>query len=183
MNGQPHRPHPTERAAVSQLQRFLRQLSYFDSRIPPPPIDGIFDTETRAALVAFQAQNDLPQTGTADYRTWTLLYTRYTESLEAHAAPLPLSLFPALPEGYTLQSGDRDFTVRAVQFVLNELSVSFTDTALPAETLDAGVYDQNTADAVSAFQTVTGLPVTGKVDLLTWNRLVFEYGSGLHTGE
>ena len=43
---------------------------------------------------------------------------------------------------------------------------------------DTGVYDSKTRDAVAAFQKMAGIPVTGKVNLNTWNALVKE--SSIH---
>ena len=36
--------------AIMNLQRYLRQLSYDDTRIPPVPVDGVFGTTTCRAL-------------------------------------------------------------------------------------------------------------------------------------
>lgn len=38
-----------------------------------------------------------------------------------------------------------------------------------------GIYGEETAEAVRQFQLANGLPVTGKVDSVTWNRLVHDY--------
>ena len=45
---------PNEREAIFNLQRYLRQLSYHDTAIPSPPLDGVMDTVTTDALKAFQ---------------------------------------------------------------------------------------------------------------------------------
>ena len=175
--------HATQREAVRQIQRYLRQLAFFDSRITAPPVDGIFGTATENALVEFQRQQNLPQTGQADYLTWTRLFESYTNSITDHAGPMPVAVFPASPEGYTIGKGNTTLQTRVIQYLLNELSVSYTDTRLPEETLARGVFDQNTADAVSAFQKLNGFPATGEVDVRTWNRLTNEVDSDLHTGE
>ena len=46
--------YDTEKDAVRNLQIFLRQLSYTDPDIIPPPIDAVFDTVTRDSLKSFQ---------------------------------------------------------------------------------------------------------------------------------
>lgn len=175
--------HATQKEAIRQIQRYLRQLAFFDQRITAPPVDGIFDTATEHALIAFQRQQDLPQTGQADYLTWTRLFESYIHSITDHEGPLPVSIFPSAPENYTLSKGNTTFQTRVIQYLLNELSVSYTDTRLPKETLEQGVFDQNTVDAVRAFQRLNGLPITGEVDVRTWNRLTNEVDTGLHTGE
>ena len=62
-----------ERDAISNTQKYLRQLSYHDGDIPPVPIDGIWDTETVRALTAFQRKNGLAPTGRVDRATFELL--------------------------------------------------------------------------------------------------------------
>ncbi len=173
--------HATQKEAVRQIQRYLRQLAFFDSRITAPPVDGIFDTATENALVEFQRQQNLPQTGQADYLTWTRLFESYTNSITDHAGPMPVAVFPA--SHYVVPMDKILRAANAIEEELAELSVSYTDTRLPEETLARGVFDQNTADAVSAFQKLNGLPATGEVDVRTWNRLTNEVDSDLHTGE
>ena len=53
--------HPNHAAATEDVQRYLRQLSYGEPTIPPPPIDGIFDTRTTDALQRFQLLKGLTQ--------------------------------------------------------------------------------------------------------------------------
>lgn len=55
---------------VKVIQERLRRLNY-----PPGDIDGIMGTRTRAALLAFQADNGLPTTGTIDTATVTAFDT------------------------------------------------------------------------------------------------------------
>lgn len=55
-------------AFVVDLQSQLRDLGYFAGRL-----DGIFGPLTRAAVLAFQADNDLEADGIVGARTWTAL--------------------------------------------------------------------------------------------------------------
>ena len=45
-----------------------------------------------------------------------------------------------------------------------------------------GIYGEETRGAVSEFQRKNGLPVTGAVDLATWDTLILLYRSALVTG-
>ena len=67
-------PHENERVAIANLQRYLRQLAYFDETLGEVPIDGIFDSATEEALRAFQEGAGLPPTGRADFVTWETLF-------------------------------------------------------------------------------------------------------------
>ena len=40
--------------AIRNLQTYLREISFYDSSIPRVPIDGLYDTDTRAAVLEFQ---------------------------------------------------------------------------------------------------------------------------------
>ena len=39
---------PYEKQAITNLQRYLRQLPYEDAAITRPPVDGIFEKVTRS---------------------------------------------------------------------------------------------------------------------------------------
>ncbi len=164
--------HDNEKAAVRQLQRFLRTLSYFDKRLPEVPIDGIFDTATENGVVAFQRAESLPETGRVDQATWERLYLRYLEQRIAKDAPARISHFPRLPENYTVEVGETQFLVQVIQHALQELAVAYEwDTEVPLD----GIYGESTAAAVRKFQQAHGLPATGGVDLATWNALADAY--------
>ena len=62
--------------------------------------------------------------------------------------------------------------VRSLQTMLRVISES--DSKIPAVIPD-GIYSQDTLNAVSAFQRVHSLPVTGVADQLTWEMIVREY--------
>ena len=161
-----------EQTAIRNLQRYLKQLSYFDDDIPPLPQSGVWDPHTRDALVAFQRKNGLPPTGIADEKTWNLLFDQYTQSIEERSEPQRMPVYPRLPERSALVVGDVGFPVVAVQYMLDQLTLQF-------EGLDNipqnGIYDAKTADAVSEFQKRHLLPATGEVDKKTWDTLVSSY--------
>lgn len=64
------------------LQSILIQLSMEHPRIQPPEHNGTFDSETEAAVIAFQRLADLPPTGKLDKVTWDHLVRQY--ALYAH---------------------------------------------------------------------------------------------------
>lgn len=165
----------TEADARRNLQRYLRQLAYFDSTIPFVPIDGNVGSDTTEAIRAYQRRKGLPVTGIADQETWEAIYEDYLLSIEEEAPPSPFSPFPSSPKDYALKSGDEGFAVAAVQHMLEEISVFFPIQAVEV----TGIYDDATRDAISEVQTRYLLPVTGETDKLTWNALVRLYNSAL----
>ena len=161
-----------ERVAIRNLQRYLRQLSFFDPDIPPLPVSGVRDPHTQDALIAFQRKNGLTPNGIADEQTWNLLYEQYSASIKEHSPPERMPVYPRLPERSVLDVGDVGFPVTAVQYMLDELSIYFDGLE---EIPQNGIYDQRTASAVAEFQKRNLLPITGKVDKETWDSLVRSY--------
>ena len=160
------------RNEVQNLQRYLRTLSYRYPEIPAPPVDGIFDSATRASLEAFQAIVGLPVTGEADRTTWEALYAAYLDALFNASLPTPLPVFPHNSEDYTAKEGDSGFLVVSIQHLLNELTTLYS---FPSPVTESGVYDRDTADAVAYFQRLCLLRESGEVDKRTWNYLVGAY--------
>lgn len=89
--------------SVRQLQYMLGVLSEYIDNIPPLAIDGIFGSETRAAVLAFQRFAGLAVDGIVGSATWSALYDRVA-GLRADAAP-----FAAQYPGEPLRLGDSDF--------------------------------------------------------------------------
>ena len=164
--------HPNYRTAVTNLQTYLRQLSYTEPSIPAPPIDGVFGDITQDALIAFQAQNGLRVTGVADEETWNLLYEEYLLSIQRYSPPKKISAFPRQPNGYELDIGTQSFAVLSLQYMLGEIVQLYDEVSSVEMT---GRYDQATANSVKAFQKKNLLPETGRVDKMTWDYIVDSY--------
>ncbi len=158
--------------AVANLQRYLRRLSFDDPRIPRVPVDGIFDTVTEEAVRAFQDIYALPVTGRADLATFERLYAEYERALARTDRTPVLHLFPTSPENYVLQLGEESVTVSFLQVLLQELGIIY-DTLEWGEV--TGVFDELTERNVRRIQRAALLPETGKVDLLTWNRILRDF--------
>ncbi len=161
-----------ETVAIRNLQRYLRQLSYHNAAIPAPPIDGIFERDTEAALRAFQEERELPVTGVADPVTWEELYTNYRASLAEHTPPSPMAVFPFQDPPAVLREGTRGFAVAALRHMLRELSAHYD--ALEGIEVDER-YDDAVTAAVRDFQARNRIPVTGEVDPYTWNTITDQY--------
>ena len=79
-----------------------------------------------------------------------------------------ISGIPSSWPGYTLSQGSSGTKVRQMQEQLNVIAGAYP--AIPKITVD-GIYGPATAAAVSKFQSVFGLPVTGTVDYRTWYKI------------
>ena len=124
----------SEGAAVRKLQNRLEALGY-----APGYTDGKFGPSTEAAVMAFQANNNLTVDGKAGPATQRALYGTSAKS------PVTYS---------TLRPGDKSESVRNMQYTLYELG--YYDGAID------GIYGDTTSDAVRAFQIGNKLtPVDG----------------------
>ncbi len=60
------------RQNIFEAETFLRANHRLEGGVLINP-NGIFEEETTAAVLLFQRQNGLPQTGKIDFATWALL--------------------------------------------------------------------------------------------------------------
>ena len=158
--------------AILNIQRYLRALSFVDSRLPRVPVDGLFDSETRRAVEIYQRTRGLPETGIVDKSTWDTLFNEYLALEESsRRSPTP-NFFPVSPEGYEATSGEENPFVFMIQLLLRELKIIY-DT-LPEIELN-GIFDSATEEGIKIFQSASGLPPTGRVDLSTWNMLTRDF--------
>ena len=166
--------HQNNRAAIENLQRYLRQIALSDQNFVAPPIDGIFESATEEALRRYQQGGGFPPTGRADQATWERLYADYRASLAKNAAPRAILVFPYAPMDFAYENGSRGFEVEAIQYMLRELGRNYVELEdLPV----TGLYDEKTTDAVKVLQQKSRIEPHGKTDLLTWNTLADQYNT------
>ena len=153
---------------VARLQFLLAYIGLFYDGIPSPALDGIFGSGTEQALIRFQAQFGLPETGETDAAVWQKLYEVYENILVTVTPELGEQSFP----GNALRRGSRGEDVRLMQEYLTRISEAYSE--IPALTPD-GIYGAATEEAVRAFQRRFYLPVTGVIDIRTWEQIVAVY--------
>lgn len=132
--------------------------------------NGIFGTDTQAAVQEFQQIFGLTPSGEVDKSTWYRIKQYYvgvkglselvSEGVTISEAQIPFST--------QLREGSQGVGVKTVQYYLNILA--YFNSALSPLPLD-GVYGPSTTNAVRVFQEYYGLPVTGVVNTATWNVL------------
>ena len=156
---------------VTTVQYYLSIIAYFNPDLEPVPLSGNFDSGTVDAVERFQQFYGLPVTGIVDDTTWNTITKIYTETVAA----LPqgyegenAKLYP----GYFLSKGMRDENVRSLQEYLSFLGQNIS--ALP-EIPVTGYFGDQTEAAVSRFQQLYGIPVSGAVGPVTWYRIANEY--------
>lgn len=77
----------------------------------------------------------------------------------------PFETYPGIP----LQLGDNNPYVLLIQISLNTISANYP--AIPRIPNPTGTFNEATEEAVSVFQSIFNLPVTGIVDKSTWYRI------------
>ncbi|MCO5388732.1 MAG: peptidoglycan-binding protein [Desulfosporosinus sp.] len=149
-NGQPQCPllkMGSSGASVKKLQTRLAAAGF-----NPGPIDGIFGSLTRGAVLAFQKSKGLAQDGIVGIKTWTAL------GVDCHTpTPPPGNHCP------TLQQGSTGPAVVKLQGLLKTRGF-YTGNV-------DGIFGPVTRAAVVAFQGSMGLAQDGIVGIKTWTAL------------
>ncbi|MGM9647904.1 MAG: peptidoglycan-binding protein [Eubacteriales bacterium] len=160
---------------VRDLQVRLNRISTNYPAIPKIyPVDGIFGKETEDAVRTFQSIFGLTVDGIVGRATWYRILFLYNGIKR---------LNELTSEGITAEEVERQFGenigpgsppdyVRTVQYYL--ALVGYFNQQIDSPPIN-GIYDERTETAVRAFQTAYGLPVTGIVDLATWEMLYDVY--------
>jgi peptidoglycan hydrolase-like protein with peptidoglycan-binding domain len=161
------------RPLVEILQYYLNVLSVYHDSIPEVNSTGIFDPQTRNAVVEFQKFFNLPPTGIVDYETWNLIFRSILgifNTVPPEAVYIPELSYPGIV--HEKGQGTEHPSIFIIQEMLSYIAITIP--AIPQINID-GIFGENTENAVKAFQSSFGLEPTGKVDEATWNEIVEVY--------
>lgn len=152
---------------VTELQQYLREITQGGANVRQVIPDGIYGQRTRDAVTDFQRSKNMPQTGEVNFETWEAIYSAYRNAkgnLNMQEGIMP---FPAL--NAVLSKGDSGAVVIILQTMLNTIAGMHNN--ITSNSL-SGVYDEDTALAVTELQVASGIPPTGNADINTWNTIV-----------
>lgn len=162
---------------VAIVQYYIDYLSAFYSEIPSLQSDGIFGEATRQAVIAVQRTFGLPEDGIIGEQTWNAIANAYNGIISR--IPVAFTEGNIIPyQGVVLREGAESETVRILQEYLNYISGSIPEIPGVSPT---GYFGPRTRASVEAFQRLYGLPVTGYVEAVTWDRIADLY-SDLYVG-
>lgn len=156
---------------VRAIQYYLNVIAYFYPEIPSITIDGIYGPETKNAVMKLQELYGITQDGIIGRDTWSAILNAYQSILSALPAGYQENKAIIYP-GYFLVEGMADDNVRALQTYL--LKISQWDSSIPTVNV-TGQFDQQTKDAVIAFQRLRQLDARGIVGPITWNEIAQTY--------
>lgn len=167
---------------VRTIQTRLNRISTNYPNIPKIyPADGVFDADTERAVRAFQRQFNLTVDGIVGRATWyriAFIYNNVKRLSELDSEGLTLAdVSRQYPE--RLSEGSTGSGVQLLQYLLAIVGEYYD--ALPRwqpQQID-GIFGPQTREAVSAYQRMLELPVTGAVDRETWYALLSTYQSVL----
>ncbi|MBE6942289.1 MAG: hypothetical protein E7455_08420 [Ruminococcaceae bacterium] len=155
---------------VRSLQTMLRVIAQSDELQPSVIPDGIYGPQTVTAVSTFQRRHGLPITGITDQNTWDQIVAVYEPALVAVGPVQPLEII--LNPLEVIRQGEANPNIYLVQAILIVLAETYDSITAPAVT---GILDIPTANALSQFQGLTLLPVTGELDRQTWKNLALHY--------
>ncbi|MBE6549500.1 MAG: spore cortex-lytic protein [Ruminococcaceae bacterium] len=166
---------------VRQIQIRLNRISDNYPSIPKIAIpDGVFSFDTEAAVRRFQEVFSLTPDGIVGRDTWyriQFLYNAVKRLNELNSEGVTLE---EVTDQYdeSARPGESGDQVRNIQYLLAYLSLFYD--SIPEIALD-GFYGPATESAVRAFQETFDLPITGEVDIATWDVLYRTYLGFLET--
>ena len=163
-------PENTIRANVLAIMSFTLNRVYtewyrnrgYDFTILTQYCDG-----RRVSCPNWMTQWGSKELGDRGYSAIEILRYFYGDDMYINTAQ-EISGIPSSWPGYTLEEGSSGQKVRQMQEQLNVIAGAYP--ALPKINAD-GIYGPATEEAVREFQSVFGLPVTGKVDYATWYKI------------
>ena len=156
---------------VTVVQAMINRISQNYPAIPKiSPVTGVFEEDTRDAVLSFQRIFNLVPDGVVGKATWYKLVYLYSGILQLAELVSQGQQFVAVEFQFAgpLEEGDSGPEVGILQYML-ALLAQF-DNSLSPMTVD-GNFGPATTQAVRTYQQLVGLTPNGSVDETTWNSI------------
>src|SRR4051812_27436539 len=150
-----------DREAVAHVQTQLAQLGYYRGAI-----DGVWGTESRSALAAFQRASGLAPTGQPDQASLNALSSSGAVAASQMPNNPPLAAAPPPPPPATAQA-PRGMAPNAVPSIA-QVQQGLQQLGYYRGRVD-GRWGPGTRTAMAQFQRSQGLPATGQGDMASLN--------------
>lgn len=166
---------------VRELQVKLNRISKNYPQIPKiTTANGIFTEETENAVKTFQQIFDLTPDGVVGRATWykiQRIFIAVKRLSDLYSEGLTLDEVADIFRN-VLSEGDRGYEVEQLQYLIDFIS-NFEPT-VNSLNID-GIFGPRTKQEVENIQKLYGLPVTGTVDFVTWERIARAYRAMLNS--
>ncbi len=162
-----------KKLAIIEIQRNLLELNKAGWAIPSLVADGVYGQQTREAVRIFQEIEGLPATGRVDLTTWQVLTTAANTGRWVRSPATPIYPWNRPLAGGIISPGERTDLIYITQLMLRESVPYAFDLPL------TGLLDEATVKALSAFQQINRLPISGALDRITWDALADAYNQYL----
>jgi peptidoglycan hydrolase-like protein with peptidoglycan-binding domain len=155
--------------AVLTTKNALNAISVNFTAIPKVyPVNSIFDESLEEAVKAFQNIFNLTVTGVIDKATWYEIRNVLASVRKLATSTAEISGLEEIPPIEVIEYLEVTPIVQIVQYFLNVLSAYYD--SIPAVDIN-GMLNAQTINSISEFQKTFNLPVTGEIDIETWNTM------------
>ena len=161
-------------SAGEMVRTIEKELNRISNNYPAIPIindvSEFFTIETKNAVLSFQNIFNLPQTGTVDKGTWykiKYIYNAVKQITDLYSEGISKDDADYIYED-KLEYGDKGFQIETLGYLLSV--IAYFDDDIPFLPV-TNEFNDNLEEMVIAFQKKYGLPETGDVDAITWNRI------------
>ena len=155
---------------IRSLQTMLRVIATNEGRDTSIIPDGIYGSQTMAAVSEFQRKRGLPVTGVTNQDTWDVVVAEYTQTLVQIDAAQSIDV--VLNPNQVIHKNEHAPNVYLAQSMLTVLSEIYGSISTPSMT---GTIDLPTSNSLESFQSLSKLPMTGELDKTTWKHLALQY--------
>ncbi len=155
---------------INVMQFYLSVISLYYLEVPQIEVSGYYGKETEEAVAAFQRVFGLEATGILDKETGYAIYDAYVGIIQS-VDGVYVSAQTGFP-GQLLAAGSSGEDVTVLQEHLNVIASVYD--SIPAVDV-TGYFSVKTEEAVSEFQRIFGISVTGIVGPVTWKAITDEY--------
>ena len=159
---------------IREIQRMLREISFFDEDIERIIPDGIYGEDTASSVRSFQRKNNLYETGEVDNDTWDKIVEVYEKTVGDNKREVVVRIIDESDVPITV--GQSALSLYVVQAMLLALSKQFTNLT---EVDITGSFDAKTQEAVEQIQIISGINPNPVVDREFLNSLSELYNTNI----
>ena len=144
---------------IRQIQRMLREISFYDDRIERVIPDGIYGDGTKASVRSFQRNNNLYETGDVDNDTWDKIIEVYDNTVRLNKRQMPLVVIDEID--IPIEVGSYSESLYVIQAMILALSNYFEN----INSIDVnGIFDSKTQTEVEKIQLISGITPNALID-------------------